>query len=74
MTHHPIQLYMILGAVGYERGPPISLFFDPFKARAAFATYSDMAAAFGAGYTAFLVAYESYPDGTLVELEEIGRK
>ena len=70
----PIQMYMLLSAVGDERGQPIALFFDPFRARAAFDQYNDLAHAFGAGRTVFLVAYQAMPDGSLIELEEIGRK
>ena len=70
----PIQCYMILGAVGEERGAPMQFFWDPFKAREAFSYYGDVLHAFGGGYTAFLVAYEVQPDGGLRELAELGRK
>ena len=65
---------MILGAVGMERGAPQGLYFDPFKARAAFAAISDLASAFTGSYTAFLVAYEVDAEGRLTEIEELGRK
>jgi hypothetical protein len=52
----------------------MQFFMDPFKAREAFAQYGEMLHAFGGGYTAFLVAYEVYPDGSLRELAELGRK
>jgi hypothetical protein len=68
------QVYMILGAVGMERGAPTALFMDPFKARDAFAAISDIASAFTGSYTAFLVAYEIAADGSLTEVEELGRK
>lgn len=68
------QLYMILGAVGLERGAPIGLYFDPFKAREAFAAITDLTGAFTGSYTAFLVAYEVGADGQLTEVEELGRK
>lgn len=74
MMHAPIQMYMLLSAVGEERGQPIGLFFDPFRAKAAFAQFNDLYHAFGQGRTVFLVAYQAMPDGTLIELEEIGRK
>ena len=70
----PTQLYMILSAVGMERGAPIALFFDPFAARAAFAAISDISSAFTGSYAAFLVAYDVAPDGQLTEVEELGRK
>jgi hypothetical protein len=70
----PTQLYMILGAVGTERGAPFALFFDPFAARAAFAAITDLTGAFTGSYTAFLVAYEVGADGQLAEVEELGRK
>lgn len=69
-----IQVYMILSAVGTERGAPTHVFYDPFKARAHFATIDDIVSAFTGSYTAFLVAYEIGADGTLTELQEIGRK
>lgn len=68
------QLYMILSAVGMERGAPAALYFDPFKASAAFAAISDLASAFTGSYTAFLVAYEVDAEGHLVEIGELGRK
>lgn len=69
-----IQIYMLLSAVGMERGAPFALFYDPFAARAAFAGISDIASAFTGSYTAFLVAYEIGENGQLVEVEELGRK
>lgn len=69
-----IQVYMILSAVGMERGAPTHVFYDPFKARAHFEAISDIASAFTGSYTAFLVAYEIGTDGTLHELQELGRK
>ncbi len=65
---------MILSAVGDQRGQPIAFYYDPFKARAHFATFSDMLSAFTGHYTAFLVAYEVDGSGSLVEIAELGRK
>jgi len=73
-TMKNVQVYMILGAVGKERGAPTGLYFDPFKARAAFAAISDISSAFTGSYTAFLVAYEIGAEGELTEVEELGRK
>jgi hypothetical protein len=74
----PFQCYMILGGqeTGEGRGPPLQFFWDPFKARAAFSEYPDGMRAWGTGcgYTAFLIAYEVYPDGSMRELAELGRK
>ena len=70
----PTQLYMILSAVGTERGAPFALFFDPFAARAAFAAITDLTGAFTGSYTAFLVVYDVAPNGQLTEVEELGRK
>ena len=70
----PIPVYMILSAVGTERGQPTHTFFDPFLARATFdALDVGMALAFTGNYSAFLVAYE-IREGVLVETAEIGRK
>jgi hypothetical protein len=68
------QIYMILSAVGYERGPPIAVFFDPFAAKRMFDAIDNMVSAFIPKHTAFLVAYELQKDGQLLELEELGRK
>lgn len=68
------QIYMILSAVGYERGQPCAVFFDPFAAKRAFDEMGSMISAFIPTYTAFLVAYELQKNGQLVELEELGRK
>ena len=68
------QLYIILSAVGNERGQPIGLYYDPFKARQDFAAISDLQAAFTGNATAFLVAYEVTSTGVLLEVAELGRK
>lgn len=68
------QLYMILSAVDQERGQPIGLYYDIFKAQKDFAAISDMGAAFTGHLTAFLVAYQVQKGGQLVELQELGRK
>ena len=52
------QLYMILTAVGRERGQPCAVFFDPFAAKRAFEEIDGMSSHFTPTYTAFLVAYE----------------
>ncbi len=68
------QLYMILTAIGRERGQPCAVFFDPFAAKRAFEEIDGMSSHFTPTYTAFLVAYELQKNGQLVELEELGRK
>ena len=39
------QLYMILSAIGCERGQPIGLYYDIFKAQADFAAITDIGGA-----------------------------
>jgi hypothetical protein len=68
------QIYMLLSAVGLERGQPFAFFTDPFKARQYFEAVDGTASAFTGAYTAFLVAYNTTADGQLVEVEELGRK
>lgn len=68
------QIYMILSAVGYERGQPIAMFFDPFAAKRAFDAIENFSVHFLPKYEAFLVAYELQKDGQLLEIEELGRK
>jgi len=68
------QLYMILSAVGSERGQPIGFYYDPFKARADFAAINNIFSAFTGNKTAFLVAYEVQKGGQLVEVAELGSK
>jgi hypothetical protein len=68
------QLYMILSAVGSERGQPIGFYYDPFKARADFAAINDVGSALTGNRTAFLVAYEVKKSGQLVEVAELGSK
>jgi len=68
------QLYMILSAVGSERGQPIGFYKDPFKARADFGAINDMLSALTGNLTAFLIAYEVQKGGQLVEVAELGRK
>ena len=72
MPHH--QIYMILSAVGDERGQPIGFYQDLFKARADFNALNDMHSAFTGHLTAFLIAYEIQKGGALTELQELGRK
>jgi len=66
-------MYMILGAVDQERGQPIGLYYDIFKAQKDFAAISDVGA-FTGHLTAFLVAYDVQKNGQLMELQELGRK
>ncbi len=68
------QVYMILSAIGYERGPPCAVFFDPFAAKRAFDAIDNFSVHFAPKHEAFLVAYELQKNGQLVELEELGRK
>jgi hypothetical protein len=68
------QLYMILSAVGYERGQPIGFYYDLFKARADFNAMNDLHSAFTGNLTAFLIAYEVQKGGALLEIQELGRK
>lgn len=68
------QFYILQSAIGYERGPPIAFFTDPFKAMAAYNATSDMSSAFMPCYSVFLVAYMIDTDGRLIEIEELGRK
>lgn len=68
------QIYMLLAAVGMERGQPFAFFTDPFAARQAFASVDGTASAFTGSYTAFLVAYEVAENGQLIEIAELGRK
>ena len=68
------QLYMILSAVGSERGQPIGLYYDAFKATQDFNAINNLASAFSGDLTAFLVAYEVQKGGQLVEVKELGRK
>lgn len=68
------QLYMILSAVGSERGQPVGLYYDPFKARADFAAINDMGSALTGNKTAFLVAYELQKSGQLAEVAELASK
>jgi hypothetical protein len=69
----PMYLYMILTAIGNQRGEPIALFYDAFQARSAFSLISDVAQAFTGNNTAFLVMYELGPYG-LREVQELARK
>lgn len=68
------QLYMILRAVGSERGQPIGLYYDIFKANQDFAAINNLASAFTGDLTAFLIAYEVQKGGELVEIKELARK
>jgi hypothetical protein len=68
------QLYIILSAVGDERGQPIGLYYDVFKAQKDFAAINNMGSAILGGLTAFLIAYQVQKGGQLVELQEMGRK
>ena len=71
----PIPVYMILSAVGTERGQPLYTFFDPFLARATFdAMDVGLASAFTGNYNVFLIAYEIGEGGMLTEMGELGRK
>jgi hypothetical protein len=72
--HRMTQIYMILAAVGAERGQPCAVFFDPFAARRAFDEIDGTSAHFTGNRVAFLVAYEILKNGQLMELEEIGCK
>ena len=66
------QIYLILGAIGYEPGPPIAFFQDPFKAKIAFAEIKENP--FIPALTAFLIAYEVQKDGSLKDVGELCRK
>ena len=68
------QFYMILSAVGSERGQPIGFYYDLFKAQADFNAINNIAGAFTGNLTAFLIAYELQKGGQLLELQEMGRK
>ena len=68
------QVYMILSAVGSERGQPIGFYHDPFKARADFAAINDVGSALTGNKTVFLVAYTMQKNGQLVEVAELGSK
>ena len=68
------QIYMILNAVGRERGEPCAVFFDPFAAKRAFDEIDGFSSHFTPSYTAFLIAYELQKHGQLIEIEEIARK
>ena len=65
--------YMILGAVKGARGPPVALYWDPFKARADFDAIVTSSRWTG-DKEAYLVCYEIQPDGSLRELSELGAK
>jgi len=69
-----MQIYMILRANGMERGEPIGYYTDVFKARADFATISDVGSRWTASLTAFLVAYKVQKGRAIIELQELGRK
>lgn len=68
------QLYMILSAVGSERGQPIGLYYDVFKATADFNAINSTGGAFTGNLTVFLIAYQVQKGGQLTELQELGRK
>ena len=69
-----MQIYMILGAKGMERGEPIGFYTDVFKARADFEAISDVGSRWSASLTAFLITYKVQKGGALIELAELGRK
>jgi|GEM_PF-4963840 len=70
-----LHFYMILAANGRERGQPIALFADIFKAQQEYAKINPGCyLALSGNYTAFLVAYKVGADGELHELHELGRK
>ena len=68
------QLYMILSAIGCERGQPIGLYYDIFKAQADFVAITDIGSTLTGNLTVFLVAYKVQKGGQLIELQELGRK
>ena len=68
------QVYMILGANGSEKGAPIGFYTSLIKAQYIFNAISDIGSAFTGNLTAFLVVYELFEDGTLLETNELGRK
>lgn len=68
------QIFMILSAIGGERGQPVALYTDPFKAKAEFEAINNMGNAMMGNLTAFLVAYMQPANGPLIEIEEIGRR
>jgi len=65
---------MILRANKMERGEPMGVYTDPFKARNDFAAINEMINAFTGNRTAFLVAYDVSPSGSLHEVAELGCK
>jgi hypothetical protein len=68
------QIYMILSAIGTERGQPCAVFYDPFAARRAFDEIDGTSSHFTGNYVAFLVAYDIMKNGQLMELDELGHK
>ncbi len=68
------QFYMILSAVGCERGQPYAFYKDPFKAQTDFDAIHDVYSALTGNRVAFLVAYELMSNGQLVEIAELGAK
>ena len=65
---------MILRANQTERGEPLGIYTDPFKAQADFASIDATINLFTGNQTAFLVAYDLHPGGGLHEVAELGRK
>jgi len=68
------QFYMILSAIGSERGQPIGFYKDLIKATADYNAINNISGAFTGNLTAFLIAYEVQKGGQLLELQELGRK
>jgi hypothetical protein len=66
-------LYIILGAVKGERGPPVAIYWDPIKARSDFDAIITTSMWFG-DKQAYLVSYALHPDGSLHEIAELGAK
>jgi hypothetical protein len=61
---------MILGANGFERGAPIGFYTSLIKATSIF----DKINSVGSALTAFLIIYELFDDGVLLEIDEMRRK
>ena len=65
---------MILGGVGGQRGAPVAVFWDPWKAQQQFDAIQTPTYMITGDRSFWLVAYEAHADGTLNELLEMGVK
>jgi len=64
------RVYMILGANGSEKGAPIGFYTSLIEATSIFDKINSVSGAL----TAFLVMYELFDDGVLLEIDEMRRK